>query len=844
MPIYLWEKSVYQKEEKKIDHIIFLVTGFLLALALYQILIGLFLKIKENVILGFLIGIVALILLNLMGVLLEYWPFKNYTSILRFLVVLYPVFGILFGRFSKAFCIKNKYNIFSLFEVINVCLFFITVFVPFSIMGYLAACILSFLSFEFIFIIVSAVSCYKLGQKDSLFFIFSFSPTMISFFLRILQNLEIMSDSILTRYGALISFPVTLLLFASAIIYRFNLIQNEVDRQKKLTLKNLENTSKMKDLFLSSTAHELRTPLNGIIGLSESVLIDDSQKLTDKARANLSAVSASAWRLSRLVNDILDHTKGTIEELYIEKKNINIGQLIEVVLVNLSPLFSYKPVIVRNLNKFNSLCVIGDENRIQQILFNLLGNAIKFTHRGEISVSTQIQQNEIWICIKDTGIGIPEERLESIFKLYNQGSDDIIKKYGGTGLGLALSKQLVELHGGHIWAESKVGIGSSFYFTLPIAENISSQNCKILNFEESNSIFKPTDNITLNSFDWKHTEDGLEKILAVDDEPVNLQVIENYLPKDKYLIYSMTSGVNLMEIIKESISLELVILDIYMPEISGYELCSQIRKRYKSHELPVLMLTASSNLEDMVQAFSLGANDYITKPVSREELLARVETHIKLKKSIERNSFTNKKLNEIDRLISLGFMATSFVLKNKISIGQENIVLEKAYDYYRPILDQLLVSEEDNSELSNNFIEHSYFEKITEKLHSLEQNKILNFLIKIKESIQNSNDTIFKEDDIERISTDIFDLIGSLLQFENPIVSSETSILNEVGLLLGFTPKEMETTILIYEGYTNQEISHKMGVALNTVKQHIYHIFNKVGVENRTHLIFKMLNKK
>lgn len=845
LPIYLWNKIEYFKEENRFDQIILLTVGFLIALALYQILIGIVLKLSENIILGLLICSVLFITLNALGIVLEYWPFKNHTILLRLQVISYPIFAILFSMFSKNFTMRfnKKPYLFNFIYITNITLFILSIFLPFSAIGYLAISIFFFIIIEFIYIISSAVLRYKLGEKDSLFFILSFCPTMISFILRSLKNIELVNDGLISRYGALISFPITLLFFASAIIYRFNLIQKEADRQKKLLVENLEETNKMKDLFLSSTAHELRTPLNGIIGLSESVLIDGSQKLTEQSRINLNAVSSSAWRLSRMVNDILDHEKGKVDELHLDIKNINIGQLINVVVVNLSPLFRGKQVTLRNLNEINTIDVMGDENRIQQILYNLLDNAIKFTHKGEVSISTKIIHDEINICVKDSGIGITNANLKSIFSLYNQGGDEIIKKYGGTGIGLALSKKLVELQKGRIWAESKVDEGSSFFFTLPIAKKNDNHEFTSSLTEKNNHLLNTNYEPARNSFIWEDIKDGQQTILAVDDEPINLQVIENYLPKDKYLVYSMTSGVNLMETLNESVSLELIILDIFMPEISGYDLCSKIRKKYKSHELPILMLTASSNPEDMVQAFSSGANDYITKPVSRDELLARVETHIKLKKSIERNDFTNKKLNEIDRLISLGFMATSFVLKNKISVAQENIVLKKAYDYYKPIFDQLLRGDKDRSKLSNNISDHDYFERITQKLRSLEHTKITNFLIQIKESIYKTDDAVFKEHDIERVSSDIFDLIGCLLKIENPITDSEKSVLNDVGMFYGLTAKEIETTIYIYEGYSNQEICEKMGIALNTVKQHIYHIFNKVGVENRTHLIFQMLNK-
>ena len=368
---------------------------------------------------------------------------------------------------------------------------------------------------------------------------------------------------------------------------------------------------------------------------------------------------------------------------------------------------------------------MGDENRIQQILFNLVGNALKFTHRGEIVLSAEVQQNELLISIKDTGIGIPKDKLESVFDTYEQGGEEVSRLYGGTGLGLSVTKQLVELHGGRIRVESEQGKGSVFLFTIPLAAGNEFQTYSPIVSNDSDTQLTPDVDSASNILNWKKPHNGELRIVVVDDEPINLKVIQNYLPGDKYLVHSMTSDVNLMDHLKEPVPAELVILDIFMPEISGYELCSEIRKKYQSHELPILMLTASSNPEDMVQAFSCGANDYITKPVSQEELLARVETHIQLKKSIERISLSNKKLNEIDRLISFGCLASTFVLKNNISIGQEKIILKKAYDYYKPILDQQLTGPGERTGESNDNEEHDYFERLFGKLQHLGSRKLL-----------------------------------------------------------------------------------------------------------------------
>ncbi len=615
---------------------------------------------------------------------------------------------------------------------------------------------------------------------------------------------------------------------------------HEVTQMKIL----LEQEIHKKDKFLTSTSHELRTPLNGIIGLIDSFISSNSENINHNNLDNLKTASISAWRLSHLINDILDYSKMGENSLILQKSRVSLIQVTDSVIKNLTPLVSGKPIIIETILPSNLPYIEADENRLQQILFNLIGNALKFTHKGKIVISAKVQKDELLIYIKDTGIGIPIDKLKSIFDTYDQGSEDVARRYGGTGLGLSVTKQLVELHGGQIWAKSEQVKGSKFFFTLPIATQIRnpSNNQYIIEKNKDQSILDTK--IIPSEPVWKVSENGKSMILAIDDEPINLKVIQEYLSSDGYLVNSMISGVNLMKHLGKGVLPELIILDIFMPEISGYELCSEIRKKYPSHELPVLMLTASSNPEDMVQAFSLGANDYITKPVSQSELLARVKTHIKLKKSIERISISNKKLNIIDRLISFGFLASTFVLQNKISLEQENIILKKAYNYYKPLLDQFSIENPDTPESSSSKSErHDYFESVFNKLHNLESQKKLDLLYKIGEKVQGATDKEFSQEEIEEVSTNVFDLVSGLLLMEKPIESSLQPDPSVFGEKYHLTTKEIETVSLIYEGYSNQEIAGLLCIALNTVKQHVFHIFNKVGVENRTHLIYKLIEK-
>jgi sensor histidine kinase YesM len=274
--------------------------------------------------------------------------------------------------------------------------------------------------------------------------------------------------------------------------------------------------------------------------------------------------------------------------------------------------------------------VMGDENRVVQILYNLVGNAVKFTVNGTIKISARKTADMLEVSVSDTGEGITEDKLEDIFKSFEQVDNSLMRKHGGTGLGLPITKQLVELHGGSIWVESRLGEGSQFYFTLPLAEDASEEA------EPDLLAFK------LMVADMEDTPPGMESIegvshiLVVDDDTVNLQAAVAILRLEGYGVTAVNSGKAALEALKKRADCSLVILDVMMPEMSGFELCRRIRESRSNFELPVLMLTAKTSTKDIVLGFEAGANDYLPKPFEPEELLARVRTLTGLKASVDR----------------------------------------------------------------------------------------------------------------------------------------------------------------------------------------------------------------
>ena len=422
------------------------------------------------------------------------------------------------------------------------------------------------------------------------------------------------------------------LLLLGAIYWRSYQKSRKLERERKV-INRLKQVDQLKDQFLANTSHELRTPLNGIIGLTESLKDGAAGKLPNKAVENLDMITNSGRRLSHLINDILDFSKLKNKDLVLSISPVDVHAVAQVILKLSEPLVADKNIIlINNIDKDVPL-VDADENRLQQILHNLIGNAIKFTHEGKVSIGTEVVQKEVAITVSDTGIGIKKEKFESIFDSFEQGDGSAIREYGGTGLGLSVTKKLVELHNGTISVKSEVGKGSSFTFTLPISstKRADFKSNKSYNDEKLSSLENVSPDITNQNQHKDSVQPSKGHILIVDDEAVNRRVLENHLKLAGYNITEASNGSEAINQINGDIKFDLVLLDIMMPGMSGFEVCENIREKYLSSELPVVMLTAKNRVSDLVSGFNAGANDYLTKPFSKNELLSRIKTHLNLK---------------------------------------------------------------------------------------------------------------------------------------------------------------------------------------------------------------------
>ncbi len=411
----------------------------------------------------------------------------------------------------------------------------------------------------------------------------------------------------------------------SALLYEKTIMEA---REREASLRRID---RLKDQFLANTSHELRTPLNGIIGLSES-LFDQLEK--EEQKEDLEMIIASGKRLRNLVNDILDFSKLKEQDIKLFLKPIDVRTICDVVIRLLRPLMKGKNIQLLKEIPDQLPLVQADENRLQQILYNLIGNAIKFTEKGKVSIIVKPLTDFVEIEVRDTGIGIPKDKQDRIFNSFEQADGSIERKYGGTGLGLSISKKLVDLHGGELRVESEEGKGASFYFSLPIStETKPSNNVEPLvasNLRER-ILTEQAEEAPLPEL-LSQFENGAEKIsiLAVDDEAINQKVLQKHLSSELYHITSAMDGRSALELIDSGQKFDLVLLDVMMPRMSGYEVCQKIREKYLASELPIILVTAKNQVEDLVHGLSVGANDYLAKPYSKAEFLARIRAHLNL----------------------------------------------------------------------------------------------------------------------------------------------------------------------------------------------------------------------
>lgn len=374
--------------------------------------------------------------------------------------------------------------------------------------------------------------------------------------------------------------------------------------------KKARKADQLKSSFLANMSHEIRTPLNAIVGFSN--ILADENLTADEKKQYAAIINTSNDSLLRLVNDILDVSMIESDQLSLVKQKCNVSGLMD----NLEKTYLLKlsnqgnKIRIHQARQSGQVYMDTDGTRLQQILVNLLDNAVKYTEEGEIEFGYSMEEKTLKFYVKDTGIGIKEKHLDYLFDRFYKIEDDNTKLYRGTGIGLYLTRKLVNLLGGDIWVVSEFGKGSEFYFTVPkVGFRIDKEEKEM---DDHKNPFKDATKKV--------------KILIVEDQESNQQYYTALLKPGNFELIQAHNGTEGIAAFDKNPDVDLILLDLKMPDINGFEVLKEIRK--KDTKVPVIAQTAYAMSADREKCLEAGFNDYIAKPVQREKLLNLIAKYI------------------------------------------------------------------------------------------------------------------------------------------------------------------------------------------------------------------------
>ncbi|MDY0092075.1 MAG: response regulator [Candidatus Vecturithrix sp.] len=414
--------------------------------------------------------------------------------------------------------------------------------------------------------------------------------------------------------------PIHTLLFLHRVTAYLHLRErNRLELDLHSLQQQLQEVRQHKNNFILNMSHELRTPLNAMIGYTSLTLKALRHKIAPEFIENLGKAERSARHLLQLINDILDFSKIEAGKVEIFPEDLDIAEMLEEVAITAEEFLAHKQLEFYQEIASDLPIIESDYTKLKQILDNLMNNAIKFTSTGSVTVRARTipEKAVVRLEIEDTGEGIAEEKIESIFELFKQGDSSFKKKFAGTGLGLAITKSFCDMLGIEIGVESVLGKGTVFWLHIP--SQVSDDQRQAM--PEDTSRKKELKHETTRKTDVPAK--AFESILIIDDDAMNLNLHETIFEAAGYTVYTAKSGMEGLVMLRKTLP-DVILMDLAMPDMDGFEVTQRIKQDSDTSDIPVIACSAFASRESQQQAIEIGCAGYITKPISPERLVAQV----------------------------------------------------------------------------------------------------------------------------------------------------------------------------------------------------------------------------
>ncbi|MFP4362951.1 MAG: ATP-binding protein [Spirochaetia bacterium] len=651
-------------EKLRLEYILYsIVFGIVSVMILYNVLV--YISINENIYLYYIVyaftyGLYLLGLHSLDSILI--WPyipegmlwFFHATVFSPFIGGIALTFAIVFSMkfFSTKRTNRTIHRIFQYLIGFSLLLSGISLLsIPYqyvSIYGNLISVLIV------LYIILISIHYSLLGNRSALLFLVSHAAVVAGIVLYSLSAIGAFPRNIITLNFNLFGPLTEVILLSLTLVFRYNELTRKQELVQQRAIENLKEAEKLKDDFLANTSHELKTPIHGIVGIADSLAQGAAGDLPPGAKDNLSIIINSGRHLTKIVDQILDFSKLKNAEVIIYKQSVDIILAGKSSARLLQPLADEKGITLYSSFPPGLPQAFADEHRVQQIFHNILENAIKYTEKGVISITASPKDEFIEVVITDTGIGIAEKDIDRVFESFQQAEDSLIRQHGGVGLGLSITKKLVELQEGRIWVESVQSEGTSVHFTLPKMKS-EYEIDELPKIEEEEGEL-------LEIFPEPEQVRRQITIYICDRDETNMKIMDNYLSLEEYFVQPFYSAEQLLHTLDEKIQPDLILLGFELPDTGGPQCCIEIRKNYSLADLPIIIILSNNALEFRLEAYHSGSNDCMAKPIQKEEFFARIKTHL-----------TASRLNRVYKK----FIPEEFVK----SLGKESIADISAGDH-------------------------------------------------------------------------------------------------------------------------------------------------------------------